>query len=430
MRVAHDFEFYFFTSAGDPPRRLFFTGFIVRRPFTNYGNPMIEIQRPNSAERIVLVGLLTSAMDKNLFEEDMQEMVMLCKTAGVVIVNTFIQKMPRPRASTFIGDGKLLEIHAYMSENRCTAMIIDAELSPGQVRTIEKIIQGKVIDRSQLILDIFAKRARTNEARIQVELAQLRTLYPRLTHAWSHFSQQTGGIGTVGPGEKQLEVDKRLVQKKILDLGKRLEKIESSRQTQRKRRMDSINLALVGYTNVGKSSILNVLCGSKVLVENKLFATLDTATRKAYIPEVGEVVVSDTVGFLRKLPHHLVASFKSTLEVVRTADILCIVMDASSDWTKQQYATVNEVLESLGVDNNYRFIIFNKIDLVDNPFTKKSIELAYPDSVQVCALNPEDGVVLKTKIAQMVLELKRDWAKIDLERQKAKPTHRLPDELL
>jgi GTP-binding protein HflX len=239
-----------------------------------------------------------------------------------------------------------------------------------------------------------------------------------------------GGIGTTGPGEKQLEVDKRLVQKKITELRRKLKKIESSRLTQRRQRGLSMNCALVGYTNVGKSSLLNALCGADVLVQNKLFATLDTATRKTFIPRIGEVVISDTVGFLRRLPLHLVASFKSTLEVVRTADILLIVMDAASDWKDQQYATVNEVLTELGAVENLRLLIFNKADLIDNPFTKKSISLLYPGSILVSAFNPDDIRALKEQIAHSVLAVKRERAMTDIIEQKTKLAHRLPSELL
>ena len=369
---------------------------------------MFDIIYPPPAEKIVLSGLLTPKMDKDLFEEDMQEMQMLCRTAGANILNTFIQRMGRASPATFIGQGKLVEIHQYMLKEDCKTLVIDAELSPGQIRNIEKVIDGKVIDRSQLILDIFAQHAKTNEARIQVELAQLRTLYPRLTHAWSHFSQQVGGIGTRGPGEKQLEVDRRLVQNKIADLKRKLKKVDRSRTTQRKRRKSCVRLTLVGYTNVGKSTLLNALSGSNVFVENKLFATLDTATRRTFIPRIGNVVISDTVGFLRKLPHHLVASFKSTLEVVREADILLIVMDASSKWSDQQFATVNEVLGELGANDNHRLVIFNKSDLVNNPFERKKINLAFPDSIMVSAFNPDDMKLLKERIREGVDDFSRD----------------------
>lgn len=381
---------------------------------------MFDIDYPPPAEKVVLAGLLTQSVDKNLFDEDIAEMIMLCRTAGADVLKVFVQKMQRPRSSTYVGKGKLEEIKNYLVEQKCDTLVIDADLTPGQTRTIEKIINAKVVDRSQLILDIFAQHAKTNEAKIQVELAQMNTLYPRLSHAWSHFSKQVGGIGTKGPGEKQLEVDRRLVQKKIADLKKRLKKIERSRLTQRKSRDSLIKIALVGYTNVGKSSLLNALSGSKVLVENKLFATLDTATRKAFVPEIGEIVISDTVGFLRKLPHHLVASFKSTLEVVRDADILIVVMDASSSWPDQQLKTVNDVLKDLGVQNEYSMVVFNKADLVKNNSDKENLKLAYPESVLVSAFNNEDVVHLKNHIRKLIIKLNRDRAELEIINKQSK----------
>jgi GTP-binding protein HflX len=381
---------------------------------------MFDIIYPPPAEKVVLAGLFTPSMDRILFEEDMQEMVMLCRTAGADVKETVIQKMSGPRAATYVGKGKLHEVRKIMKTTGSETLIIDAELSPGQIRNIEKLIDGKVIDRSQLILDIFAQHAKTNEARIQVELAQLRTLYPRLTHAWSHFSQQVGGIGTRGPGEKQLEVDRRLVQKKIADLKRRLKKVERSRVTQKRRRRGYVKLTLVGYTNVGKSTLLNSLSGSSVNVENKLFATLDTATRKTFIPNTGEVIISDTVGFLRKLPHHLVASFKSTLEVVLEADILLIIMDASTQWADQQFTTVNEVLHELGAGDKYTLVVFNKSDLIDNPFEIKKINLGYPDAILVSAFNEDDMKKLKKQISHVVQVLNSERAKSEIIRKQTK----------
>ncbi|HAJ80464.1 MAG TPA: GTPase HflX, partial [Fibrobacteres bacterium] len=245
---------------------------------------MSDVKYPAPLERVILAGLQTPKTPPALFEIDMKEMEMLCTTAGAMVVDIIVQKRDSPVSSTYIGGGKLDEIAAKMKQENCASLIMDANLSPGQVRNIEEIIKAKVIDRSQLILDIFAQHAKTNEARIQVELAQMRTLYPRLTHAWTHFSRQVGGIGTRGPGEKQLEVDRRFVQKKISDLSDRLKKMEKARATQCKSRSGYFKVTLVGYTNVGKSSLLNALSGSECLVENKLFATLDTATRKTFIP--------------------------------------------------------------------------------------------------------------------------------------------------
>lgn len=363
-------------------------------------------------EKAVVAALLTPDMDPALFEEDLQEMLMLCATAGAEVVGTVVQKKTSPTASTYLGQGKIAEICQILHANGADTLIIDAELTPGQVKNIENIVNCKVVDRGQLILDIFAKHAKTNEARIQVELAQMKTLYPRLTHAWTHFSQQVGGIGTKGPGEKQLEIDRRLVQNKISDLKDRLEKVEKNRIIQRKNRSDVFRVTLVGYTNVGKSSLLNALCGSQVLVENKLFATLDTATKRSYIQGAGNIIISDTVGFLRKLPHHLVASFRSTLSVASEAELLLVVLDASSCWVDQQYSTVENVLKELNADKIPKLIVFNKIDLVDDPFTKKKLVLDYPDGIFTSAFEKNDIVSLKKRIGDEVIEfnkrMKRD----------------------
>ncbi|MBD3316687.1 MAG: GTPase HflX [Chitinivibrionales bacterium] len=381
---------------------------------------MFDIVHTPTDERVVLAGLMIPGQNPLLFEEDMEEMALLCRTAGAEVVETFVQKRERPVASTFLGSGKLREIRGRMREKQCRSLVIDAELSPGQIRTIEKVTKGKVIDRSQLILDIFAQHAKTKEARIQVELAQLRTLYPRLTHAWTHFSQQVGGIGTRGPGEKQLEVDRRLVQRKIADLNQKLRRIERSRATQRKSREGAFRITLVGYTNVGKSSLLNALSGSEVHVEDKLFATLDTSTRKTWIEGTGSVVISDTVGFIRKLPHHLVASFRSTLEVVQGADLLLVVLDASSPWADQRYQTIQEVLKSLEADKIPHLVVLNKSDTITDVFARKRMEIAFPDGLFVSAFNKDDMRKLREAIAEMVADIKRERAMADIVAQKTK----------
>jgi len=377
-------------------------------------------------EKIILAGLLTADNEERLFAEDMHEMHALATTAGATIVAEVVQKRDRPVASTYMGPGKLKEIKAVMEESGATTLIIDASLSPGQMRNIEEIVAGKVIDRGQLILDIFAKHARTNEARVQVELAQMRTLYPRLTHAWTHFSQQVGGIGTVGPGEKQLEVDRRLVQKKISDLEKRLDKIKTDREVQRKSRRDIFKASLVGYTNVGKSSLLNGLCRSNAVVENKLFATLDTSTRRSFIQGIGPILISDTVGFLRKLPHHLVASFRSTMSVVSEASVLLLVMDASSVWIDEQFETVKTVLATLGAKEIPRILLLNKADLVTDPFTRKRLALTYPDALLVSAFDKNDLLLIKERIATAVQssERERQMAAIVAGRTKKLTAHR------
>jgi GTP-binding protein HflX len=385
-----------------------------------------DIPRPN--ERVILAGVLVGGQDPGLFEIDMKEMKMLCATAGAAIAEVVVQKREAPVASTFIGTGKLVEIGALMKKHNCKTLIIDGQLSPGQVRNIEKVVEGKVLDRGQLILDIFAKHAKTNEARIQVELAQMKTLYPRLTHAWTHFSQQVGGIGTKGPGEKQLEVDRRIIQKKISDLNDRLKKVEKARATQRKSRGSSFKVTLVGYTNVGKSSLLNKLSGADLLVENKLFATLDTATRRTFIPGIGEIVISDTVGFLRKLPHHLVASFKGTLEVVSQADLLLIVMDAACEWSDHQLTTVREVLADLSAGAIPQLLVFNKIDCVKEPFALKKLALKYPDALFVSAFSESDMHTIKEQIAEIIRTYKKETAISDIIAKKTKELSQETDE--
>ncbi|MDD5676161.1 MAG: GTPase HflX [Chitinivibrionales bacterium] len=361
-------------------------------------------------EKVILAGLCTADTDETLFELDMREMRMLCRTGRAQVLETVVQKRPKPDAGTYLGEGKLAAIAQRLKELGGSTLVIDAQLSPGQVRNIEKIVEAKVIDRSQLILDIFARHARTNEARIQVELAQLRTLYPRLTHAWSHFSQQVGGIGTTGPGEKQLEIDRRLIKKKITDLTERPERIDRQRQTQRASRRDEIKITLVGYTNVGKSSLLNALSGSDIYVADKLFATLDTATRRCFLPEVGSVVISDTVGFLRKLPHQLVASFKSTLQVVHEADLLLLVLDAASGANTEQYATVNEVLAELEAQDIPRLVLINKSDLLTDPFARKELQLAFPEGRFTSAFDAADMERLKRHIANAVTTVRAQRA--------------------
>jgi len=361
-----------------------------------------EVPSATTREKVVIAGLLTASTDRELFEEDMHEMEQLCDTAGAEVVAIFRQQRERIATGTYLGYGKLNEIRGVMKSHGAATLIIDAPLAPGQIKTIEQIIQGKVIDRAQLILDIFSLHAKTAEARLQVELAQMRILYPRLTHAWSHFSQQVGGIGTRGPGEKQLEVDRRLIQNRITELKRKLTKIEKVRTIQRGGRGPVFKAVLVGYTNVGKSSLLNALCGSTVLVENKLFATLDTTTRRSYIPGSGSIVFSDTVGLLRNLPHHLVASFRSTLSEVSEAQLLLVVMDASSCWIDEQLKTVISVLADLGAADIPQLLVFNKIDLVNDPFTTKKLHLDFPDALFVSSFSTGDIVQIKTAVGERV----------------------------
>lgn len=370
---------------------------------------MFDVEFPAPAERVIVAGLYRPGSDSELFAEDIAEMVTLCKTSGALVMETVVQNLNRPKAATYFGTGKLKEIKERMIELDCKSLIVDAELKPSQIQNIEEIIEGKVIDRSQLILDIFSLHAKTNEAKIQVELAQLEVLYPRLTRMWGHLSRQMGGIGTRGPGETQLETDRRLVQKKIAVLKKRLDKIEKSRKTQRKSRNNLFKCTLVGYTNVGKSTLLNAISGSDVLTENKLFATLDTSTRKTRINGAGDVLISDTVGFLRKLPHDLVASFRSTLEVLLDSDLLLIIMDASSKWYNQQMDTVKSVVKDLGAEDRPYLIIFNKIDLLENSAEAiNDIEKEFSHALFVSSFSTESVANLKDKIGEHIVKVKRE----------------------
>ena len=364
-------------------------------------------KKTTKAETVVLAGLHIAKTPKIIFEEDLAEMLMLCETAGANVVETFVQKTQKPVAATYFGSGKLEEIKCFMDENDCDTLVIDAELRPSQIQNIEKIVGKKIIDRSQLILDIFSLHAKTAEAKIQVELAQLETLYPRLTKMWAHLSRMHAGVGTRGPGETQLESDRRIVQKKISVLKERLAKIEKVRETQSKSRKETFLCSLVGYTNVGKSTLLNAICGSDVLVENKLFATLDTSTRKTRIDGAGDIIMSDTVGFLRKLPHHLVASFRSTLETLVEADLLLVVMDASTQWYRQQLEVVREVIADLGAKDKPVMLIFNKEDLVNNPLDKIEIENEYPNAVFACARNKASVDELKIRIGEAIEAVRR-----------------------
>lgn len=369
--------------------------------------PKELIDKKQKIEKVVLAGLHLTQTPKEIFDEDLAEMQMLCTTAGTQVIKTIVQKTQKPLASTYFGTGKLQEIKEFMQDNDCETLVIDAELRPSQIQNIEQIVGKKIIDRSQLILDIFSLHARTAEAKTQVELAQLEVLYPRLTNMWAHLSRMHAGVGTRGPGETQLETDRRIVQKKISQLKDRLKKIEKVRLTQSKGRRDEFLCALVGYTNVGKSTILNAICGSDVLVENKLFATLDTSTRRTRISGAGDIVMSDTVGFLRKLPHDLVASFRSTLETLVEADLLLVVMDASTKWYKQQMEVVREVVADLGAENKPMMVIFNKEDLLENPLDKIEIENEYPNAVFVSALNKKSVDNLKTEIGLAIENVRR-----------------------
>lgn len=312
-------------------------------------------------ERAVLVGVITQYETDEQTKEYLEELQFLVETAGAETVKTFTQKLQKPDRSTFVGSGRLEEIKAFVTEEEIDIVVFDDELSPSQLRNIENELQVKILDRNNLILDIFAGRAQTAQAKSQVELAQLQYLLPRLTRLWTHLERQKGGIGMRGPGESQIETDRRLILNKISLLKEKLRHIDRQNETQRKNRVALVRVALVGYTNVGKSTIMNMISKSEVFAENKLFATLDTTVRKVVI-ENAPFLLSDTVGFIRKLPHHLVECFKSTLDEVREADILVHVVDISHPNFEDQIKTVNETLKDLGVIDKEIITVFNKID--------------------------------------------------------------------
>ncbi len=318
--------------------------------------------RINKEERAVLVGVVQKDQTEHEVQDYLTELAFLAETAGAIAVKKFIQKLQHPDSRTFIGKGKLEEIKNYCEGRDINLIIFDDELSGAQIMNIEKAVDVKTIDRSDLILDIFARRAKTAQAKAQVELAQYQYILPRLRGMWKHLERLGGGIGTRGPGETEIETDRRIVRDKISLLRKKLSVIDKQAFTQRKERGEFIRVALVGYTNVGKSTIMNLLSKSDVLAENKLFATLDTTTRKI-VYETTPFLLSDTVGFIRKLPHHLVESFKSTLDEVREADILLHVVDISHPKYEEQLGVVNKTLQELNAFDKPIITIFNKMDL-------------------------------------------------------------------
>jgi GTP-binding protein HflX len=320
---------------------------------------MIETNRP--LERAVLVGIIFPGQDQNEVEDFLAELSFLTETAGAVPLKNFIQKLDIPNPRTFVGSGKIEEIALFVKENSVDIAIFDDELTPSQLRNIEKSLGCRILDRTNLILDIFARRARTSHARTQVELAQYQYLLPRLIGMWTHLERQRGGIGLRGPGETEIETDRRIIRDKISLLKTQLKKIDTQMSIQRKNRGKMVRVALVGYTNVGKSTIMNLLSKSDVFAENKLFATLDTTVRKVVIGNL-PFLLSDTVGFIRKLPHDLVESFKSTLDEVRESDLIVHIVDISHSNFEEQIRVVDETLKELGSSEKPLMIIFNKID--------------------------------------------------------------------
>jgi GTP-binding protein HflX len=324
-------------------------------------------------EKAVLVGLIQKEQTEEQVNEYLDELAFLAETAGAITIKSFKQRLQHPDSRTFVGKGKLEEIKQYVAAKDIDMVIFDDELTGSQIANIEKEVKCRVIDRSDLILDIFAARARTAQAKVQVELAQYQYILPRLKGMWTHLERQGAGIGSRGPGETEIETDRRIVKDKISLLRKRLEEIDKQSFTQRKERGEFIRVALVGYTNVGKSTIMNLMSKSDVFAENKLFATLDTTTRKVVF-ENTPFLLSDTVGFIRKLPHHLVESFKSTLDEVREADVLLHVVDISHAQYEDQIAVVNKTLQELKAFDKPVVTIFNKMDLYKQKYFDEWLE--------------------------------------------------------
>lgn len=364
-----------------------------------------------TAEKAIIIGVITQQQSQDDVEEYLDELAFLAETAGAITKKRFTQKVEYPNPKTFVGKGKLDEIRQFVKSNSIDLAIFDDELSPSQLRNIEKILEIKILDRSGLILDIFASRAQTAHARTQVELAQYQYLLPRLTKMWTHLDRQKGGIGMRGPGETEIETDRRIIGDKIALLKKKLQKIDKQKFTQRQNRGKLVRVALVGYTNVGKSTILNLLGKEKVFAENKLFATLDTTVRKIVFQNI-PFLLADTVGFIRKLPHQLVESFKSTLDEVREADLLIHVVDIAHPAFEDHYNTVNETLKEIEAMDKPTILVFNKIDAFTfvkkdeddlTPVLRENISLPELKKTWMNRMN-EDNCIFISAVKKMNIE--------------------------
>ncbi|HIE26770.1 TPA: GTPase HflX [Candidatus Poribacteria bacterium] len=372
---------------------------------------MQEIQKlEEKLERAVIVGVKLSDISKEAAEESLQELALLADTAGFEVVCRVLHQRPAPNPAYYIGSGKVQELQNLSAEMQADVFIFDNDLSPAQTRNLEKMTDIRVIDRAALILDIFAQRARTKEAKVQVELAQLQYALPRLTRQWTHLSRlgagagagHVGGTGTRGPGETQLQIDRKLIRVRISHLKRELQEIERHRTVQRSRRKEMMSAAIVGYTNAGKSTLLNVLTDEHILTEDKLFATLDPTTRIVQLPENHRIFLTDTVGFIKKLPHHLVASFKATLEEVTEADLLLHIVDASHPEALKQIKAVNQVLEELKVVDKPTLMLLNKIDNLESYDELRVLQNEYPDSIAISALTGEGLERLKSRLVEFI----------------------------
>ncbi|PDH55624.1 MAG: GTPase HflX [Rhodothermaeota bacterium MED-G12] len=361
-------------------------------------------------EKVLLVGIYGLSSEKYQAEEHLEELALLTDTAGGIPVAKVLQQRNRPDVSSYVGKGKLTELKGQMSALGAKTIIFDDDLSPTQIRNVEKVTDAKVLDRSALILDIFASRAQTAAAKTQVELAQLQYLLPRLTRYWTHLSRQSGGIGTKGPGETQIETDRRIIGQRIGVLKSKLEKLDKQRTTQRKSRDQMTRVSLVGYTNAGKSTLMNALTDSGVFAENRLFATLDSTVRRHQL-RTHEILLSDTVGFIRKLPHHLVQSFKSTLDEVREADLLIHLVDGSSTMVHEYIEVVQQTLKELKSNNKQTLLVFNKVDRMDDE-QHEILRGEYPNALYISAIR---GIGLSELEEAIEQEIESHYIKVDLE---------------
>lgn len=376
---------------------------------------MTTLNRTESVlhEKAVLVSvLLPEQQQSKQILDPLDELRGLSSTAGATVVAELTQRREHPDQATYLGKGKVEELSQLVAAQEADVVVFDNDLSPAQTRNLEKALKVKVLDRTELILDIFATRAQTIEARLAVELAQLQYSLPRLKRMWTHLSRLKMGIGMRGPGEKQLEVDRRIVEKRIADLRGELDTIHRRKELQVASRDDRMTVSLVGYTNAGKSTLLNKLTGADVLAEDKLFATLDTRTRRWQLPGWGPVLLSDTVGFIRDLPHHLIASFKATLEEARQADLLLHVADASSPWAQEQISAVFSVLEELHIEAKDTILVLNKIDSLEDRGPLEKILTRYPNAIPVSA---RKGKGLEELALAVGAALSRNFVDLDVE---------------
>ena len=361
-------------------------------------------------EKVLLVGIYSLSSEKFQAQEHLEELALLTYSAGGIPVAKILQQRNRPDVNSYVGKGKLNEINGQINALGVKTIIFDDDLSPTQIRNVEKVTNAKVLDRSALILDIFASRAQTAAAKTQVELAQLQYLLPRLTRYWTHLSRQSGGIGTKGPGETQIETDRRIISQRIGVLKSKLEKLDKQRTTQRKSRDQMTRVSLVGYTNAGKSTLMNALTNSCVFAENQLFATLDSTVRRHQLKSQ-EILLSDTVGFIRKLPHHLVQSFKSTLDEVREADLLIHLVDGSSKMVHEYIEVVQQTLKELKSNKKQTLLVFNKIDRIDDE-QYEMLRAEYPSALHISSVR---GIGLSQLEEAIEQKIESKYRQVDLD---------------